>query len=46
MKQGGAAEVRDAFVFLVHQGYACNFFLLHDGDDPPVYESVQGVTRV
>jgi hypothetical protein len=46
MKQGGAAEITDAFVFVVHQGYVCNFFFLHDGDDPPVYESVQGVARV
>jgi hypothetical protein len=32
----------DAFVFMVHQGYAMRFFLLNDGDDPAVYEYVEG----
>ena len=45
MKQRGGAAITDAFVFLVHQGYVCNFFLLNDGDDPPVYEFVQGIAR-
>lgn len=33
----------DAFVFLTHQGFACQFFLIHDGDDPAVYECVKGL---
>ena len=32
-----------AFVFLVHEGYACQFFLLHDMDDPAVFECVEGL---
>lgn len=36
----------DAFVFLVHQGYAFNFFLAQDGEDPPVYEYVEGMPPV
>jgi hypothetical protein len=39
----------DAFVFFVHQGFACRFFLLQDGDDPAVFECVEGagpITRV
>lgn len=35
----------DAFVFLEHQGYAFNFFLLCDGDDPAVYELVDGISQ-
>jgi hypothetical protein len=31
-----------AFVFLVHQGFACLFFVLHDMDDPAVFECVEG----
>ncbi|MEO7019177.1 MAG: SMI1/KNR4 family protein [Ktedonobacteraceae bacterium] len=27
----------NAFVFFMHQGYQFNFFLLNEGDDPPVY---------
>jgi len=36
----------DAFVFLVHQGFACQFFLLQDGDDPAVYECVMGLDGI
>lgn len=32
-----------AFVFLVHQGCACLFFVLHDMDDPAVFECVEGL---
>jgi SMI1 / KNR4 family (SUKH-1) len=32
-----------AFVFLVHQGFACLYFLLHDFDDPAVFECVEGL---
>lgn len=28
----------DAFVFYMHQGYEFGYFLLSDGDDPPVYQ--------
>jgi hypothetical protein len=35
MKHDGGKLPDDAFVFLVHQGYACNFFLMQDGEDPP-----------
>jgi hypothetical protein len=37
---------RDAFVFFVHQGFACRFFLLNDGDDPAVFECVEGTARI
>ena len=46
MKRDGADLVTDAFVFLVHQGYAFNFFLLNDSEDPAVYEYVQGMPPV
>jgi hypothetical protein len=46
MKHDGGKLPDDAFVFLVHQGYACNFFLTQDGDDPPVYEYVEGMPPV
>ena len=32
-----------AFVFLVHQGYACQFFVLRDMDDPAVFQCVEGL---
>ncbi len=31
----------DAFAFLVHQGYAVQFFLINDGADPAVFECVE-----
>ena len=31
-----------AFVFLVHQGFACLFFVLHDMDDPVDFQCVEG----
>jgi len=31
-----------SFVFFVHQGFVIRFFLLEDGDDPPVFEYVKG----
>jgi hypothetical protein len=31
----------DAFVFSMYQGYEFKYFLLSDGDDPPVYQYVQ-----
>src|ERR1700761_2887189 len=34
--RGGATLPDDAFVFRVHQGFALNFFLFQDGEDPPV----------
>ena len=40
---GKADLPRDAFVFFVHQGFACYFFLLQDGDDPAVYHCVDGM---
>ncbi len=45
MKHEGAIFA-DAFVFRVHQGYAFHFFLKQDGDDPPVYEYVEGMPEV
>lgn len=36
----------DAFVFQEHQGYAFNFFLLCDGEDPAVYELVDGRPQI
>jgi len=41
-QRNGAALPQYAFVFFVHQGYACQFFLLQDGDDPTVYLCVDG----
>lgn len=32
----------DAFVFSMHQGYEFNYFVLSEGDDPPVYQYVEG----
>ena len=32
----------DAFVFLMHQGYEFDYFRLSEGDDPPVYQYVEG----
>lgn len=46
MKRDGADLLTDAFVVLVHQGYAFNFYLLNDGEDPAVYEYVQGMPPV
>ncbi|QOV90480.1 SMI1/KNR4 family protein [Humisphaera borealis] len=34
---------QDAFVFLVHQGFACHFFLTEDGEDPAVFQCVEGM---
>ena len=46
MKHDEAKLPDDAFVFRVHQGYAFNFFLVHDGEDPPVYEYVEGIPPI
>jgi SMI1-KNR4 cell-wall len=46
MKHDGGKLPDEAFVFRVHQGYACNFFLTQDGEDPPVYECVEGMPPV
>jgi hypothetical protein len=32
----------NSFVFSMHQGYEFKFFLLSDGDDPPIYQYVEG----
>ncbi|WP_082591422.1 SMI1/KNR4 family protein [Duganella sp. Root198D2] len=32
----------DAFVFSMHQGYEFTYFKISDGDDPPVYQYVEG----
>jgi hypothetical protein len=40
MERDGGKFPTGVFVFLVHQGFVCNFFVLDDGDDPPVYECV------
>lgn len=32
----------DAFVFSMHQGYEFNFFVICEGNDPPVYKYVEG----
>jgi len=32
----------DAFVFSMHQGYEFNFFVLSEGNEPPVYQYVEG----
>jgi hypothetical protein len=46
MKHDGANLPVEAFVFRVHQGYTFNFFLAQDGEDPPVYEYVEGMPPV
>jgi SMI1-KNR4 cell-wall len=46
MRHDGAKLPDDAFVLLVHQGYAFSFFLVHDGEDPPVYEYAEGMPPV
>lgn len=33
---------KDAFVFSMHQGYEFNFFVLSEGNAPPVYQYVEG----
>ncbi len=32
----------DAFVFYMHQGYEFGYFLIGDGEDPAVYQYVEG----
>lgn len=32
----------DAFVFSMHQGYEFLYFLLSDGDDPEIYQYIEG----
>jgi hypothetical protein len=32
----------DAFVFSMHQGYAFQYFLISEGDDPPIYSYTEG----
>ncbi|WP_458122146.1 SMI1/KNR4 family protein [Paenibacillus sp. Z6-24] len=32
----------DAFVFSMHQGYEFSFFVISEGNDPPVYQYVEG----
>ncbi|OKP93196.1 hypothetical protein A3842_00690 [Paenibacillus sp. P3E] len=32
----------DAFVFSMHQGYEFNYFVISEGNDPPVYQYVEG----
>lgn len=32
----------DAFVFSIHQGYEVCYFLAGEGDDPPIYQFVEG----
>jgi hypothetical protein len=32
----------DAFVFSMHQGYEFNYFVVSEGNDPPVYQYVEG----
>ena len=32
----------DVFVFSMHQGYEFNYFSLKQGDDPPVYQYIEG----
>lgn len=33
---------KEAFVFSMHQGYEFNFFVLSEGNAPPVYQYVEG----
>ncbi|MED4532573.1 SMI1/KNR4 family protein [Metabacillus fastidiosus] len=32
----------DAFVFSMHQGYEFNYFRFSEGDNPPVYQYIEG----
>lgn len=36
---------KDAFVFLMHQGYQFSFFRLSEGDDPPTYFYAEGTNQ-
>jgi len=42
LQKDGGELPSGAFVFFVHHGYVVRFFLLNDGNDPSVYEYVQG----
>ncbi len=43
MQHENLAVPQDAFVFFVHQGFVCHFFLLDNGDDPSIYQCVEGM---
>jgi len=36
---------KDAFVFLMHQGYQFSFFRLSEGENPPIYFYCEGETK-
>ena len=36
----------DAFVFFMHQGYQFSFFILSEGDDPPIYSYCEGENTI
>ncbi|MEQ9480924.1 SMI1/KNR4 family protein [Coleofasciculus sp. F4-SAH-05] len=36
----------DAFVFFMHQGYQFSFFILSEGDDPPIYSYCEGENKI
>jgi len=36
----------DAFVFFMHQGYQFSFFLVSEGDDPPIYSYCEGENQI
>ncbi|MEQ8757271.1 MAG: SMI1/KNR4 family protein [Coleofasciculus sp. G1-WW12-02] len=36
----------DAFIFFMHQGYQFSFFLVSEGDDPPIYSYCEGENQI
>ena len=38
----GVELSKEDFVFSMHQGYEFTYFKLSEGDDPPVYQYVEG----
>jgi hypothetical protein len=38
----GVVLTKEDFVFSMHQGYEFTYFKLSEGDDPPVYQYVEG----
>jgi hypothetical protein len=42
LKENDLVLPENAYVFHMHQGYTFDFFLLQEGDDPPVYYYLEG----
>ena len=42
LQENGLTLPDNAYVFNMHQGYVFNFFILTEGDDPPIYNYCEG----